>query len=153
MNAETSVLNRPLAAHTRILDQYARQSTQEARSEPLPDVMAMDADATEDAGCFGFLRGTRDSALMLELRKKDGSIMAISYSYIERLEFEPREGITIHALGRTIRIQGTNLNTPIRPGSQMRLFEGITRHRVLWVAEERTVSSESERCHVAGVKW
>jgi hypothetical protein len=153
MSAETNVLNRPLAAHARILDQYAKQSVQEARPEPLPDVMALEPDTTEDAGCFGFLRGTRDSALMLELRKKDGSIMAISYSYIERLEFEPSEGITIHALGRTIRIHGTNLNAPIRPGSQTRLFEGITRHRVLWVAEERIASSELERCHVAGVKW
>ena len=153
MSADTSVLTKPLPAHTRILDQYAKHAIAEQSQQAASDAVALENDTTEDAGCFGFLRGTRDSAIMLELRKKDGSIMAINYSYIERIEFEPSEGITIHALGRTIRIQGTHLNTPIRPGSSMRLFEGITRHRVLWVAEERATTSDPQRCHIAAVTW
>jgi len=92
-----------------------------------------EAETTEDFGCFGWLRGVRERAVMLELRKKDGSILAIAYAYIERIEFDPTNGIAIHANGRTIRIKGRHLNGEARP--TVRLFEGLTRHRVPWVGE------------------
>jgi hypothetical protein len=108
-----------------ILDRYG------ARGQS-PDVLP-DADPVEDLGAFGWLRGIRDSARMLELRKKDGSILAVGYGWLERVEFNPSEGITLSLVGRTIRITGLNLNAEVRPC--VRLFEGITRHRVPWVQE------------------
>jgi hypothetical protein len=91
-----------------------------------------EADAADDLGCFGWLRGIRDRAVMLELRKRSGNIMAIAYSLLERAEFDPSEGITLHTMDREIRITGRNLNGPERGIS---LFGGIARHRVPWLRE------------------
>lgn len=92
-----------------------------------------EADACDDLGAFGWLRGIRDRAVMLELRRKDGSIVAIGYGWLERIQFDPSEGITISAAGQKIRIKGRNLNAEVRP--TVRLFEGIARHRVPWIRE------------------
>jgi hypothetical protein len=86
-----------------------------------------------DYGCFGWLRGSRERAVMLELRKKNGNILAVGYGWLERADYNPSEGITLHVSGRRIRITGRNLNGGGQ--SSMRLFEGITRHRVSWMQE------------------
>jgi hypothetical protein len=39
----------------------------------------------------------------------------------------------LHVHGDKIRIKGRNLNAEIRP--EVRLFQGIARHRVAWVQE------------------
>ncbi|GIK20364.1 MAG: hypothetical protein DYG94_11000 [Leptolyngbya sp. PLA3] len=101
-----------------------------------------EADACDDLGAFGWLRGIRDRAVMLELRRKDGSIVAIGYGWLERVAFDPSEGITLSAAGQKIRIKGRNLNAEIRPA--VRLFEGIARHRVSWVREaDRTIGLQA----------
>jgi len=92
-----------------------------------------EADGHEDLGAFGWLRGLRDRAIMLELRKKDGTVVAIAYSFIDRVEFDPSEGITIRCGLEKIRIKGRGLNAEIRP--EVRLFQGITRQRVPWIQE------------------
>lgn len=92
-----------------------------------------DTEAADDLGAFGWLRGIRDRAVSLELRKSDGNILAVSYGYIEKAEFDPSEGITLSVSGQKLRIKGRNLNVEVRP--TVRLFEGITRHRVPWVQE------------------
>lgn len=96
-------------------------------------------DACDDLGAFGWLRGIRDRALMLELRRKDGGIVAIGYGWLERVAFDPSEGITLSAAGQKIRIKGRNLNVEVRPA--VRLFEGIARHRVPWVRESDRAQS------------
>lgn len=106
-----------------LLNKYTRPQTE-------PDDPQFE---TEDLGSFGWLRGMRERATMLELRKKDGNITAIAYAWIEKIEFDPSEGITIHALGQQVKIQGRNLNAEVRPG--VSLFQGLTRHRVPWVGE------------------
>lgn len=95
-----------------------------------------DAEGTDDFGAFGWLRGTKERAVMLELRKKTGAILAVGYSWIEFIEFDPSDGITLWIPGRKVRIQGRNLNMPADPERpNVRLFEGLTRHRVPWVQE------------------
>ncbi|RIK66918.1 MAG: hypothetical protein DCC65_08195 [Planctomycetota bacterium] len=108
------------------------ESLAEARaaSESAPMI---DNENADDLGAFAHLRGLRDRAIMLELRKKDGSITAIGYCYLERAEYDPSDGITLHVLGQKIRLKGRNLNAEVRPA--VRLFEGITRHKVAWVRE------------------
>jgi hypothetical protein len=90
-------------------------------------------DAANDLGAFGWLRGVRDRAVMLELRKKNGNITAIGYAWLERAEFDPSEGITLFVMGQKIRIKGRNLNAETHFG--VRLYQGITRHRVPWIRE------------------
>jgi hypothetical protein len=93
-----------------------------------------DQDGTEDVdGMFGWVRGVRDRAISLELRKKNGSIVAINYGWIERFEVEPSEGITLYAGGRKLTIKGRNLNAEARP--LIRLFSGLCRHHVPWIVE------------------
>lgn len=104
----------------------------------------VEPDPVDDLGAFGWLRGARERAVMLELRKKDGAILAVTYGYIDKVEFDPSEGITISAAGQKIRLLGQNLNAEVRP--TVRLFEGITRHRVPWVQEAtRTEALLTER--------
>lgn len=86
-----------------------------------------------DLGAFGVLRGVRERAMCLELRRKDGNIAAFSYTYLFRADFDPSAGITLHFGGSPVKITGRNLNVEIRPN--IRLFEAILRHRVLWIAQ------------------
>jgi hypothetical protein len=109
-----------------------------------------DSGAVEDFHSFGWLRGIRERSTMLELRKKSGDVLAIGYNWIERVEFNPTEGITLHVHGEKIRIKGRNLNAEIRP--EVRLFQGITRHRVAWVQETDRLNSMNKRDGVAFVE-
>lgn len=108
-----------------LLERYI--GTQGARNSEQPETDCADCRA------FGWLRGVRDFARMLELRRRDGNIVAVDYARLERAEFNPSEGITLTVGGQTIRIRGRNLNAEVRPS--VRLFEGITRHRVPWIRE------------------
>jgi len=92
-----------------------------------------DNEGADDFGAFGWLRGVRDRAIMLELRHRNGRISAFGYAWLERAEFDPSEGITLQFAGRSVKIAGRNLNSEIRPN--LRLFAGIMRHRVPWIQE------------------
>ena len=111
-----------------ILQKYTSRQAEEPPNPMHPEVQEFD-----DLGSFGWLRGVRDRAIMLELRKKNGNVLAVGYAWLERAEFDPSVGITLHVAGKTIRIQGRNLNTESRPN--VKLFQGITRHRVPWIQE------------------
>ncbi len=93
----------------------------------------LDAGQTDDFGAFGWLRGVGDRALMLELRLKNGRIVAQGYAWLERIEFDPADGIVLTFAGRTVRIFGRRLNDEVRP--LVRLFDGLLRHRVPWIVE------------------
>jgi len=105
-----------------------------ARQPPAgkPDAI-VEGEPPDDLGAFGWLRGTRERAVMLELRRKDGSITAFAYAWLERAEFDPSEGITLRFGMEKVRITGRNLNGEARPN--IRLFAGIVRHRVPWIQE------------------
>ena len=94
----------------------------------MPEVEPLD-----DLDTFGWLRGVRDRAVMLALRKKDGNILAGGRAWLDKAEFDPSVGITLHIGGQTITLRGRNLNAEIRPN--VRLFQGITRHCVPWIQE------------------
>lgn len=96
-------------------------------------VESIESAGLDDLGAFGWLRGVRDRAVMLELRHKDGKIEALGYAWLEHAEFNPSDGITLHFAGRTVRIIGRNLNKEAR--ANVRLFAGIVRHRVPWIQE------------------
>lgn len=117
-----------------ILDRYAAR-----QGEPLGSGGSVEVEAADNLGAFGWLRGIRDRAVMLELRKKDGHILAVGYGWLERVEFNPSDGITLSVVGQKIRIKGRNLNAEVR--QSIRLFGGIARHRVPWVQEASQADS------------
>ncbi|MBI1380950.1 MAG: hypothetical protein GC161_07680 [Planctomycetaceae bacterium] len=120
------------------------------RDEAAPD----DGDAVEDLGCFGWLRGARERAPMLRLWKRTGECLAISYSWIERINYDPSVGIVIHMGSTAVTLHGRNLNRAERP--QVRLFEGLTRQRVPWVKEEDADPAfipSREACVVDKLSW
>ena len=123
--SDSSILDRFTA-----VGRLGRADGPEPPTAPKPEP---DADAADDLGCFGYLRGQRERAVMLQLRRRTGEVMAVAYGYIERIGYDPSEGITLHLGGQKIVIRGTSLNAEVRPN--VRLFEGLTRHRVGWVRE------------------
>jgi hypothetical protein len=113
-----------------------------------------ESEGADDLGAFGWLRGIRSRAPMLELRRKSGNILAIGYGWLERVEFDPSEGITLSFAGQRIRIRGRNLNTESRP--TVRLFEGIARHRVTWIQESDRAGSIEAPDHatiIDSIEW
>lgn len=106
--------------------------------------LIVDAEPPDDLGAFGWLRGTHERAAMLELRRKDGSIVAFAYAWLERAEFDPSEGILLRFGMEKVKITGRNLNCEARPN--IRLFSGIVRHRVPWIQEaDQPVAMEAGR--------
>jgi len=71
--------------------------------------------------------------LMLEFRLSDGSIVAFGYSWLERVAFDPSKGISLQFGRRTVKITGQNLNRELP--RNLRLCDGILRHRVPWIRE------------------
>lgn len=107
-----------------------------------------------DCGAFGWLRGLRDRALMLQLKKKNGNIRAVAYNMIEQVDYDPSDGITIRAAGHQIRIRGRNLNAEVRPFVQ--LFDGLTRQRVPWVREasyQERVGAPADACVIESIEF
>jgi hypothetical protein len=134
----------------KLLEKYASRGSS--------DGSELDGDAesggAENLGAFGFLRGPRERSVMLELRKISGDIVAIAYSFIDRIEFDPSEGISIRCGRETIRIKGVGLNSEIRPN--VRLFQAITRQRVPWIAESNqraTVQADKDSVVVETIQW
>ncbi len=113
-----------------------------------------DSGGVDDFHSFGWLRGIRERATMLELRKKSGDVLAIGYSWIECVEFNPTQGITLHVHGDKIHIKGRNLNAEVRP--EVRLFQGIARHRVAWVQEAdrpRNLTGDKQLTIIDQIAW
>lgn len=132
----------------KILDKYG------ARDAGANDNEACEESAVDDLGSFGFLRGSRERATMLELRKKDGGILAVAYGYMDKAEFDPSDGITLHLAGQQVRIKGRNLNGEVHP--KVRLFEAICRHRVPWLreADEPELLAASDKAAVIeSIEW
>jgi hypothetical protein len=135
-----------------ILQKYLRRNAGDGLTEGITEDAAEEPEAI--AGCFGFLRGAREKAMCLELRKKNGHVLAINYSYISRFEYEPTTGIQLHTGGDIIKITGTNLNAVIGP--QLRLFEAISRQKVPWISEsDRTsrIEAGSDAVTVLAIEW
>lgn len=109
-----------------VLDRYIK-------ARPNHDSAPDESEEVDDLGAFGWLRGIRDRAIMLELRLRDGSIEAFGLAWLEQVKFNPSEGVLLRFGGKNVHILGRHLNSEIRPN--VRLFSGIVRHRVPWIQE------------------
>jgi hypothetical protein len=111
-----------------VLQKFATNRATEAAAAP-----SGEADGFDDFGAFGWLRGVRDRAIMLELRKRDGSVTVFGYAWLKKATFDPSGDIVLDFSGETVKITGRNLNAELRP--HIRLLSGIARHRVPWIQE------------------
>jgi hypothetical protein len=109
-----------------LLSKYTRREGGDDTDSPIRE-------SAEDFVAFGWLRGIKARANMLELRKKSGQILAVGYSWIDKVEFEPGDTVTLHLSGQRVTLKGRGLNDETRAG--VRLFEGLTRARVTWIQE------------------
>ncbi|HEV3304436.1 MAG TPA: hypothetical protein VG055_32595 [Planctomycetaceae bacterium] len=105
---------------------FVRSKTGEGTAE-------VEDDLSEDLISFGWLRGIRDQAIMLQVRYRNGTIEAFPYALLSFAQFKRSEGIWLCFGGKTIRIVGRNLDAECRPN--LRLFDGIMRRRVTWIQE------------------
>ncbi|QDT53004.1 hypothetical protein Pan44_10190 [Caulifigura coniformis] len=119
--AESSVLERLLSSETR------GPATPPKSDEVVDDYVA-----------FGWLRGVKERAISLELRRRNGNVTAIGYAWLQKVEWNPSTGITLWFGNEKFTIQGQNLNAEVR--EDVRLFDGLIRHKVPWVQESSTNS-------------
>lgn len=103
------------------------------------EAIALDDDEDEERGkCFGYLRGARDRATHIELRRqKEGDSLSLPYSWLGPTRFDPSHGIMLVFAASDligVRIRGRHLNTLQREG--MSLYErGLLRQRVTFIRE------------------
>ncbi|MGL6075194.1 MAG: hypothetical protein ACRC8S_13625 [Fimbriiglobus sp.] len=98
-----------------------------------------DPEACEDWGCFSTLRGLKERSLMLDFRFKTGQREAFAYALLERVSYDPSEGLLLRFLGTLVKLTGRNLLQP--SGKNVQLVEALLRHRVSWIAELDEVQS------------
>lgn len=111
-----------------------------------------DADEGE-ASCpaFGYLRGIRDRAEIVEFRFKDGNSVWFPYSWMGNWHFNPSEGLLLKFSGDMVYlvlIRGSNLDRPLGDGTIDLVRAGLQRHRVLWLRE--MASDEVQQVAEAG---
>jgi hypothetical protein len=96
--------------------------------------------AGEEESCpaFGYLRGSRDRALALEFRYRDGNSEWFPYSVLGSWRFDPSVGLLLKFTGDVVTlvlIRGSNLDALVGEGAVNLTDRGLQRHRVLWVRE------------------
>lgn len=129
------------------VDKYARRDGQQGGGDG--------GEPVDGLGCFGILRGIRDRAPAIELRRKTGAVLVVSYSYIEKMEFDPTNGVTLRSGGQSIRLKGRNLAADIRPN--IRLITALASQRLAWVQEvgkpDLVMAAASQIPVVEAIEW
>jgi hypothetical protein len=95
---------------------------------------------TEEDSCpaFGFLRGLRDRALLVEFRFRTGDTESLPYSLLCQVRFNPSVGLLLKFSGDVVTlvlIRGSNLDAVVEGRGVNLTDRGLLRHRVIWVRE------------------
>lgn len=127
MSDNVETLNRPRSGTSHLQELLTSAA---ARSEP--------PEAEEEAcAAFGYFRGIRDRALMLEFRLRNGNSQAFPYSWLGPVRYNPSCGLLLKFVGdlkHLVLIEGSNLNALGR--GTINLYDrGIQRQRITWVRE------------------
>jgi hypothetical protein len=137
----------------KLLSRYAVPAMVPDRAVPAAEAAA-DAEPIEEAPLWACLRGVRERAVMLELRKRDGRVRAVSYGWMDHCDLDPSGKITLRVGGSDVTISGRNLNAEVRPN--MRLFSALCRHRCVWVRESdqrESLSAGPREMVVESISW
>lgn len=123
------------------LDTLARPRPTPSRLEEMlsnpPGKQENAASDEEECAAFGYLRGIRDRALMLEFRQRNGNSRAFPYSWLGPVRYDPSHGLLLKFVGDMnylVLIEGSNVNGLVK--ETINLYDrGIQRHRITWVRE------------------
>ncbi len=97
-------------------------------------------DEAEEASCaaFGYLRGIKEKASVVEFRFRDGNTVWFPYGWLGPCRFDPSEGLLLKFSGDLVYlvlIRGSNLDHPLNDGHMNLTSGGLQRHRVVWIRE------------------
>lgn len=128
-----------MPADTDVLD-YARGPHLAGLSARPPRAPEKPKEEADEAACpaFGFLRGTKDRALMIEFRLGTGDTVTLPYSWLGPVRFNPSVGLLLKFTGDVVTlvlIRGSNLDAAVGGGAVNLTNRGLHRHRILWVRE------------------
>lgn len=93
-------------------------------------------DESDDCGAFGWLRGPRERAMMLEIRERSGEISLFSYAFLHPVFYDPSGQLILQFGVQKVVIQGENLKQEVQPN--VTLLGCLGRHRVTWIAESES---------------
>ncbi len=97
------------------------------KTDTVRDPSDVDAEQVAPGNAFGFVRGGRDRASMVEFRPGKGAWESLGYSWLERVQFRPAGELRLSFVtGHRVVLTGRNLG---------RLRDLLTSHRLTWVQE------------------
>jgi hypothetical protein len=117
-------------------DRLRRNSHLDGYASPKKEAEADGSEAS--CGAFGYLRGLREQAAVVEFRFRNGNTRGFTYNLLGTWQFNPSEGLLLKFSGDLVYlvlIRGSNLNRPLNEGAIDLIHAGLQRHRVLWVRE------------------
>lgn len=119
-----------------------------------PKVVAFqEPEEVDNRVSFGFQRGTRRE-VSLELRKLNGDVFVLKYSYISGMIYSVEEGvIRIHLPERVVQIRGLRLNAQV---DHVCLLNALGREKVPWIMElnGNQILAAGNRCVVIeSIDW
>lgn len=97
-----------------------------------------DDDAEASCSAFGYLRGIRERADVIEIRFLGGNSVWFPYSWLGEWKFDPSEGLLLKFSGDLVYlvlIRGCNLNQPLADSTTNLTTSGLQRHRIVWMRE------------------
>src|SRR5258708_2150929 len=125
-------------------DRLERKGMLAGLTGPLPKKEGESEEAS--CGAFGYLRGIKDRAIVLELRFRDGNSMWFPYGWMGPWRYDPSEGLLLKFSGDLVYlvlIKGSNLDLPLNDGHMNLTSGGLQRHRVVWIREMPGVDIKS----------
>lgn len=84
------------------------------------------ADAAASVAAFSTISPQHGQEVMLDLRRKTGDRMALPYTYLTAVTFDPSKGITLEFTGHQVVIHGRNLEP---------VYVAIVAYRASWLQE------------------
>jgi hypothetical protein len=99
-----------------------------------------EAEESDEQSCaaFGYLRGLREQALMLELRFRNGNREFYPYGLLGPCRYNPSVGLLLRFTGDVVTlvlVRGSNLDALVHQSAVNLTDRGIQRHRILWIRE------------------
>ena len=106
-----------------------------------------DDNVEDSCAAFGYLRGIRERADVIEIRFLSGNSVWFPYHWLGEWKFNPSDGLLLKFSGDlvyVVLIRGSNLNRPLADTTTNLTTSGLQRHRIVWMRE----MSEEEVRHV-----
>ena len=105
------------------------------KTEAPQDPVDADAEQVAPGNAYGFVRGGRERASMVEFRPGKGAWESLGYAWLERVQFQPAGQLRlVFVTGHRVLLTGRNLG---------RLRDLLTNHRLTWVQETDALQAQA----------